>query len=162
MTNRVTLEQLSELTAEEFNQLPVDQVAMLLEDVAELKAKAKQHDDRLFHFMDGRFSPLATKARSAIGKDTGTVRLDDGEFVVVADLPKKVEWDEDGLAKAEAQLLGMGEPVGDYIKIRRAVAESAYVNWPSSLQAIFSSSRTVSSGRPTYKVERSKKARKAA
>jgi hypothetical protein len=158
MTNRVTLEQLGQMTAEEFITLPVDQVAMLLEDVAELKARAKASDEKMSHFLDRRFSEAAARLRAEQQKDTGTVRLPEGEFVIVADLPKKVEWNEDGLLAAEVQLREMGEPVEEYIKIRRTVAESAFVNWPSSLQGIFSAHRTVGVGKPTYKIERAKKA----
>lgn len=157
MSNRVTLEQLGRMGAEEFCELPIDQVAMLLEDVAELTANAKAAGEKIAYLLDRRYGETAARLRLAERKDTGTVRLRDGEFTIIADLPKRVEWDADGLVSVEAALHAQGEPVDEYIKIRRTVAESAYNSWPSSLKEMFAPHRTVGAGKPTYKVERAKK-----
>jgi hypothetical protein len=162
MSNRVTLEQLLEMDSEAFNALPADQIEMLFEDVATLKARAKQLDDRLYYLLDKRFSGQAATLRQADGKDTGTVRIPLGNLVVLADLPKKVEWDEEGLVNVEFNLLAQGEPVDEYIKVRRTVAENAYTNWPTSLQAMFAPYRTVGTGKATYKLEAAKKSRRDA
>lgn len=156
MSNRVTLEHLVEMDSEAFNALPADQIELLFEDVASLKARAKQMDDRLFYLVDKRFAGAAAELRRAEGKDTGTVRVPFDHLVLVADLPKKVEWDEDGLINVEFALHAQGEPVDDYIKIRRTVAESAFTAWPSSLQSMFLPHRTVGTGKPTYKIEKAK------
>jgi hypothetical protein len=68
-------------------------VLALLQDEAEEAAKAARH---LADWLNGaialRYADRATAARRAEGKDTGTVRLEDGEVTVIADLPKKVDW----------------------------------------------------------------------
>lgn len=157
MTNRATLAQLRDMTPEQVNALPLDQIAALLEDVADAKANAKRLDDKLTATMHARFAERAGELRRASGKDTGRVSIRDGELIIKADLPKKVEWDEDGLAAAERQLADMGEPVGEYIRVKRIVMEGAYEKWPSSLRAIFTPARTVGVGRPTFAIERAKK-----
>lgn len=157
MTNRATLAQLRDMTPEQVNTLPLDQIAALLEDVADAKADAKRLDDKLTATLHARFAERAAELRRAAGKDTGRVSIRDGEFVIKADLPKKVDWDDDGLAAAEAQLRDMGEPVEEYIRVKRIVMEGAYEKWPSSLRAIFAPARTVGVGKASFAIERAKK-----
>lgn len=162
MTNRCTLAQLRDMTLEQASGLPVDQIAALLEDVAEQKADTKRLDDLLQDVLTLRYAEPAAAERRANGKDTGTVTLRDGEFVIKADLPKRVDWDDDKLAETEAKLREMGEDPGEYLKVKRVVSEAAYGNWPSSLRTMFEPARTVGVGRATYKVERAKVGRRAA
>lgn len=157
MTNRVNLAQLREMTAEQAARLPVDQIAMLLEDLAEAKAALKQSDDLLHAALNYRYAERAALVREAQGKNTGTVSLDDGEFTIRADLPKRVEWDQQKLAQAVETIRSWGEKPEDYVSIEVKVAESRFTAWPQSIRAIFEPARTVGAGRPTYKVERAKR-----
>lgn len=157
MTNRVTLAQATEMPLTEVANLPIEQIALLLEDVAELKSHAKRADDHIYNAMRLRFADGAAEARRAKGTDTGTVRLTDGNYTVIADLPKKILWDQDGLRQVERQLAEMGEPIGDYISIKRDVSERAYGAWPASLRKMFEPFRTVDVGKPTFKLEQRKK-----
>jgi len=162
VSNRTTLAELREMTVDQAQALPVDHLAMLLEDVAYLKADAKWLDDVLNDALARRYSPAAADIRKAEGKDTGTVSITEDEFVIRADLPKKVEWDDDILANVETKLRDMGEDPTEYIVVKRTVKESAYNGWPSSLRSMFEPARTVSTGKPTFKVERAKAGRRAA
>jgi hypothetical protein len=157
-TNRVTLAQVCDLPLTEIAKLPMEQIALLLEDVAELKASAKAADDQIYSAMKLRFADAAAEARKAKGVDTGTVRLSDGDYVVIADLPKKTSWDQAGLRQVEAQLQAMGEPIEDYISIKRDVSERAFTSWPTSLRKLFEPHRTLDVGKPTFKLERKKEA----
>lgn len=161
MTNRCTLEQLRGMTAEQAARLPVDQIAALLEDVAEAKASLKQCDDLLHGALNYRYAERAALVRSAQGKNTGTVSLDDGDFTIRADLPKRVEWDQQKLAQAVETIRSWGEKPEDYVAVEVKVAESRFTAWPQSIRAIFEPARTVGAGRPTYKVERAKSRRAA-
>lgn len=157
MRNRVTLAQATEMPASEVAALPIEQIALLLEDVAELKSHAKRADDHLYNAMRLRFADSAAEARRSKGTDTGTVRINDGDYVIVADLPKKIFWDQTGLGQVESQLAQMGEPPADYISIKRDVSERAYSAWPASLRKMFDPFRTVDVGKPTFKLEARKK-----
>jgi hypothetical protein len=162
MSNRATLDQLLDLPVTELVKLPINQIGMLYEDVAEAKARVKRADERLFSVMDARFGVSAASKRKAKGSNTGTVRVAENDYVIIADLPKKVLWDEAGLVAVEKSLVEMGEPTEDYIKTSRTVSEAAYNNWPTSLKVMFEPHRTVSAGKATYKIERSKRAQEAA
>lgn len=157
MSNRCTLEQLRDMTAEQAACLPVEQIASLLEDVADRKADLKHLDDIINGALALRFSAIAASMRQAEGKMTGTVSIHEGEFVVRVDLPKKVSWDESGLLEVEKKLRAMNEPADEYIVVRRGVSEGAYQKWPSSLKSLFDPHRTVGVGKATYAIERAKR-----
>ena len=156
LPNRLTLDGLRERKVDELALLPPDQLAMTLEDVIELKARAKALDDKIVAVLDRKYGDQAKALRENKGVNTGTVRLDDGEFVVTADLPKKVGWSDAGLAEVEAKLLADGKPVQEYIAIKRTVPERGYTNWPSDVRALFEPHRTLSTGRPSFTIERAK------
>ena len=151
MSNRTTLDELIGMKLQEVSSLPLIHLAMLFEDVAALETAAKEHKGRLEDAMALRFADKAAAERKAKNKDTGSVTIKEDGFSITCDLPKAVAWDEAGLAMVENTLNGMGEPAGEYVKVKRTVSESAYNNWPSSLKTMFLPFRTVGTGKPTYK-----------
>jgi len=153
LNNRTTLAQLREMTAMQAARLPVDHLAMLLDEVGDLKADAKRLGEILSDALHERYGGRAAWARRAEGKDTGRVRLDDEGFHVVADLPKRVEWDQARLTEAVTTIRGWGEDPADYITIEFRVPETRFNAWPPKLQALFVPARTVVAGRPSYTLE---------
>ena len=159
--NRVTLAELPALAIEEVAKLPVDQLQMLVEDVAALMARAKSLDEKIDSALDRRFSDRAKAARSAEGKDTGRVRFDDGEFEIMADSPRAVIWEQKALAKIAATIRDeWNENPTDYLTIKYGVAESKFSAWPPVLQTLFEPARTVKAGKSSYEITAKK--RKAA
>lgn len=156
ISNRPALAQALQMTVKEVSELPIDILALLLEETAELKSSAQKAADHMFSAMSQRYSDDANKVRQAKGADTGTVRLHDGDFVIVADLPKKVAWDGAGLAQVEKTLAEMGEPPEDYIQVKRDVSERAFESWPNSLKKLFAPYRTLGVGKAGFKIERKK------
>ena len=155
-SNRCTLAQLRDMTVEQAAVLPIDQIASLLEDVATEKASIKHLDDLLNGALNYRYAERASLLRQAKGANTGTVSMDDGDFVIRADLPKKVEWDAALLNEAVEAIRSWGEDPTEYVTIDVKVAESRYNAWPTPIRSLFDPARTVGAGRPTYKVERAK------
>ena len=74
--------------------LPATELALLQEEAEEAAKAARTLADWLDGAIALRYGDRAAAARRAEGKDTGTVRFDDGEVTVIADLPKKVDWDQ--------------------------------------------------------------------
>jgi hypothetical protein len=153
-SNRTTIAQFREMDAGQVSRLPVDQLALLADDVATLKADAKTLGDRLASALHARFGDQAAVARRMEGKDTGRVRLLVDGFEVVADLPKRTEWEQTRLAEAVATLRGWGEDPADYVSIEMSVPESRYAAWPPRIRALFDPARTASAGRPSYTLNR--------
>ncbi len=94
MSNRIQLEDIRAMPVGEIAALPAEQLALLQEDAEAALTAAK----KLKEWLDGaialRFGERAQTARRDAGKDTGTVRLVEDGVIVVADLPKRVEWDQ--------------------------------------------------------------------
>ena len=157
MTNRATLAQLRNMTGEQVNDLPFDQIALLLEEVADQKTDIARLNDLLHATLCHRFLDRAAAQRREAGKDTGTVTFEDGEFLVRADLPKKVEWDQAHLSNAVKQLSAWGENPAEYVTIEIKVAEAKFNAWPSTVRKVFDHARTVGAGKPTFKIERAKR-----
>ncbi|WP_203072204.1 hypothetical protein [Falsiroseomonas ponticola] len=153
MTNRTTLAQLRAMTAAQVACLPVDHLALLLDEVDALKADAKRLADLLNNALHQRFGDAATAARRADGRDTGRVRLEADGFAVIADLPKKVDWHQGRLAGAVATIRGWGEDPADYVTTEIRVPESRFTAWPPRIREVFAAARTVATGRPSYTLE---------
>jgi len=159
ISNRITLEQALKMPIGELIKLPTQQLALLLEDVAALKAHVKTADAVIYSVMEKRFTDQARRARQTDGKDTGTVRLDDDDFVVVADLPKTVKWNQAGLRGVLKQIeTWPGENPAEYISTELKVSETSFNAWPSSIKKMFEPHRTVSAGKQTFKIEPKKEA----
>ena len=95
--NRPRLGDLPTMPIGEIAALPADLLAVLQEEAEDAAKAARSLADWLNGAIALRYADRAAAARRAEGKDTGTVRLDDGEVTVIADLPKKVEWDQAAL-----------------------------------------------------------------
>lgn len=153
MSNRTTLAQLREMNLADAARLPLDQLALLLDDLAALKADAKQLGDLLHDALHARFGDAASTARRADGRDTGRVRLEQDGFEIVADLPKKVDWQQTKLATAVATLREWGEDPADYVATELRVPEARFTAWPPRIRALFEPARTVATGRPSYTLQ---------
>ena len=141
------------MTAAQAAALPLDQLAILLDEAAELRADAKRVSDLLHDALHSRFADAAAAARRAEGKDTGRIRLDQDGLEVVADLTKRVEWNQARLVEAVATLRDWGEDPADYITTEMRVPESRFTAWPPRIRALFEPARTVGTGRPTYSLQ---------
>ena len=92
--NCPSLQDLPDLPPQEIAALPADVLAVLQHEseTALKQAKAAKVPARWRLVL--KYGTQAAEARRAAGKDTGTVRFDDGDITVVADLPKRVDWDQ--------------------------------------------------------------------
>jgi len=132
--------------------LPADLLAVLQEEAEDAAKAARQLADWLNGAIGLRYADRAAAARRAEGKDTGTVRLDDGEVTVVADLPKKVEWDQPALGGMVARIRAAGDDPAEYVETSFRVSERKYAAWPASIREGFEAARTVKPGKPTFRL----------
>ena len=109
---------------------------------------------RLDGALDLKYDAHACAVRAAAGKQTGTVRFDDDDFVIIADLPKRVRWDQTLLAEAvEIIRRDWRDDPAQYVRTEFKVAEAAYSAWPAAIRRLFEPARTVETGKPTYRIE---------
>lgn len=102
--NAPTLDQLRTMPIGDIVTLPSEVLAVLQEDADAALKSAKSIKDWLDGAIAQKFADRAREARAAIAKDTGIVRFTDGAITIVADLPKKVDWDQAKLALVDLDL----------------------------------------------------------
>ena len=73
-------------------------------------------------------------------------------MTVVADLPKRVEWDQGKLAAVVERIRATGDDPAEYVEVTYKVAERAYTAWPEHIRSAFTAARTVRTGRSTFKL----------
>ena len=147
------ISEISDSSLEELAGRPVIELARLYQELALVKERTRLCDTTLHGVMNLRFQEPAQKLRQRAGKSTGTVRFEEAGFVIVSDLPKKVEYDPLTLKAAVATLRSWGEEPEDYITLEIKVSESKYNAWPPAIRALFEPARTLSTGKPTWKLE---------
>lgn len=152
--NRPTIDDLARLEPGAIAALPIDVLSILQGEVEAALACIKTIKDRFDHALDVKFAKRAVAARSAEGKDTGTVRIAEDEYTVIADLPKRVKWDQARLAEVVDRIRAAGEDPSEYVSLEYRISERAYGAWPQSIRSVFAQARTVETGKPSYRIER--------
>jgi hypothetical protein len=127
-------------------QMPVELLASLQAELAHAAKQLKSATARFNTALEVRYATRAAEARRACGKDTGTVRLADGDYTVVADLPKRVDWDQEKLAAMVARIRAAGDNPAQYVDITIKVPERKYTAWPDAIREGFEPVRTVRTG----------------
>jgi hypothetical protein len=147
-SNRPQLADIQTMPVGEIAKLPAEHLALLQEEADQALNAAKQIRDWLDGAIALRYGEEAARLRAVQGKDTGTVRFNDGSVTVIADLPKRVEWDQDRLAALVERIRASGE----YVSIELKVSERAFTAWPEAIRQAFAPARTVRTGKPTFRL----------
>ena len=144
--NTPGIDELINLPAGELAQLPVELLAGLQGDLDHAARQLRAASARFNAALEIRYASRSAEARRACGKDTGTVRIVDGDFTVIADLPKRVDWDQDRLATMVERIRDAGADPIQYVDIAFKVPERKYTAWPDVIRTDFESARTVRPG----------------
>jgi hypothetical protein len=150
--NSPQLHDLPELPPQEIAALPADLLAVLQQESEAVLTRAKVIKARLDGALALKYGPQAAEARRALGKDTGVVRLRDGDTIVVADLPKRIAWDQTKLAEMVERIRAAGDAPSDYVEVSYRVAERNYAAWPRAIREGFEPARTVRPGQLTIEL----------
>ena len=150
--NQITLESFTRLAVADIVALPSSELARLQNDADEALRKAKTLVAWLDSALLSKYSDRAKTARLDAGKDFGTTRFTDGEVTIVADMPKRVDWDQHELGQLVERIKGEGEDPSDYIEVSLKVSERKYTAWPPHIRTLFEPARTVRSGTQSFKL----------
>ena len=150
--NHITLEALARLPIAEIIGLPATELARLQQEADEALRKAKLTVAWLDGALSQKYAERAKSARADAEKDFGVARFVDGEVTVVADLPKKVEWNQRDLEGLVERIKAEGEDPRDYVEVSLKVAERNYTSWPKHIRSLFEPSRTVRAGKETFEL----------
>ena len=130
---------------------PTATLAALADSLAAIKAALADEEARLHAGLEIRFGDWAWQRRA--GKNSGRVRLGDGLFVIVADIPKRIDWDQDNLAAIVARMCEAGDDPAEYVRTTYEVSKRAYGAWPSAARRQFAPARTLKLAKPRYAIE---------
>lgn len=156
MSNRIHLEDVTATNASVLIDLPIDQLDLLLGEAQANVTAADAVLEVLKSSLAARFETRAVAARRSAGKDTGTVRVIQGDYEVVADLPKKVTWDQEKIGTALDALDTLevsGVDMAKLVKVEIKINERAFQELAPEHQAILRPARTVNTGKPTYSLK---------
>jgi hypothetical protein len=144
---------LDRLSIGEIADMPPDLLFALQEAAASETARIKRLKDRFEAALAQRYGAATEAERSAQGKTSGTVRIEDASVVVIADLPKKVAWDQDRLAAMAARIAASGDDPAEYLEIAYRVSERRFGAWPEAMREGFAAARTETTGKPVFRLE---------
>ena len=152
ISNRISLDELRRMAVGDIAALTAEQLALLQDEAADALRCAKTTCDWLDGAVALKYGDRAHASRQAAGKDTGTIRFDDGAVTVIADLPKRVDWDQDKLADLVERIRAEGDDPAEYVDIAIKVPERKFAAWPSHIRSAFEGARTVRTGKPSFRL----------
>jgi hypothetical protein len=150
--NHITLDALVRLPMSEIVALPAAELARLQKEAEDALRKAKLTVAWLNGALSQKYAERAKAARADAGKDFGAVRLTDGDITIVAELDKKVVWDESQLSVLMERIAADGENPRDYVEVSLRVSERRYAAWPPYIRKAFEPARAVKAGRETFEL----------
>lgn len=148
--NHITLEALARLPIAEIVALPSEELARLQKDADEALRKAKAMVAWLDSALLMKYAERAKAARLDAGKDFGATRFADGEVTIVAELPKRVDWDQHELGQLVERIKGEGDDPREYVEVSLKVSERKYTSWPLHIRKLFEPARTVRAGAQSF------------
>ena len=150
--NHITLDALVRLPMSEIVALPAVELARLQKEAEDALRKAKLTVAWLDGALNQKYAERAKAARADAGKDFGVVRLTDDGVTVVADIDKRVEWDESQLSALMERIAADGENPRDYVEVSLRVSERKYASWPPYIRKAFEPARTVRTGKESFQL----------
>jgi hypothetical protein len=144
--NTPSVDDMLNMPSGDLAQMPVDLLAALQGELDHASKQLKAATARFSAALEVRYATRAAEARRACGKDTGTVRLADGDYTVIADLPKRVDWDQEALAQIARNIADSGEDPAEFIETKLNVSERKYNALPEAWRRGFEPARTVKVG----------------
>lgn len=150
--NHITLDALVRLPMSEIVALPAVELGRLQKEAEDALRKAKLTVAWLDGALNQKYAERAKAARADAGKDFGVVRLTDDGVTVVADIDKRVEWDESQLSALMERIAADGENPRDYVEVSLRVSERKYAAWPPHIRRVFEPARTVRTGKESFEL----------
>jgi len=153
MKNHITPKDLLGMSFGEVADLPIDQLAMLQDDIAVMESELKGIKGIFAIALEDRFKANIENAYTQKGDQFGKVTFSDLGFNIETGRAKNVTWDQSALASASAVLASeWGENPSEYINQKLSVAEAKYKAWPEKIRSLFTDARTVKPGKISIKI----------
>ena len=132
--------------------LPPSLLAAIQAEIDVASDRMKAVVERFALALEVRYAARALECRREESKDTGTTRFDDNGVTVIAELPKRIDWDQAKLAQIAANIASAGEDPAEFIETKLSVSERKYGALPESWRKGFEPARTVRTGKPKFRL----------
>ncbi|MGR3721685.1 hypothetical protein [Abyssibius alkaniclasticus] len=152
ISNHITLADIHRMPVGQIAALPADELALLKGAAEEQLTQAKSVADWLDGAISLKYADRAQDTRQEAGKDTGTIRFEDDGVTVIAELPKRIDWDQALLAQIAENIASAGEDPAEFIETKLSVSERKYSALPESWRKGFEPARTVRAGKPKFRL----------
>lgn len=136
------------------NAPPPSQRALLPVKAAETLNHAKRIEDRLDGALALQEDARTCTVLAAAGKDVATVCFNDGDCVIVTDLPEREEWGQTLLAETvEVIRHGWRHNPAQYVPTKIERSKAAYRSWPAVLRCLFDPARAIEASKSSDRIE---------
>ena len=132
--------------------MPPNLLAAVQAEIDVAMDRMKAVTERFALALEVRYAARASECRGREGKDTGTIRFEDDGVTVIADLPKRISWDQGKLAQIAENIASAGEDPAEFIDTKLSVSERKFDALPESWRKGFEPARTVRSGKPKFRL----------
>ena len=150
--NHPTIDSIRLLPIGEITKLPADHLALLQEEAraAIESCQARQRLDRRRDRVALRTTRYRRTRKCRQGHRCRSLHRRRRQ--IVAELPKRVDWDQARLAEVVERIRAAGDDPAEYVEITYKVPERAYTAWPAHIRDAFSLARTVRAGKATFQL----------
>ena len=118
--------------------LPAETLYLLIKQAKEKLEEAKLTHDWLTSVLSLKYEESVLAKRQRLTKETGIIHIEDGDYKLTNDVPKKPEWDQNKLLQIIAGIQKQGDDPSEYVTIKTTykVPESKYQAWPDSIKKV--------------------------
>ena len=150
LTHEAPPHAVTSLSKEQLATLDAKHLLRIQQETAERYREAKALKAWVEEAIAMKYHEQAKERRQQLGKDTGTVHLDDQGVRVTAKLPKQVIWDQQALAEIADELSQHGQDPNAFMRIKYNVSEHDYNTWENEFRHRFQRARTVIAGKGSW------------
>ncbi|MCL7405929.1 hypothetical protein MWN63_08040 [Paradonghicola geojensis] len=150
--NTPSVDDMLNMPVTELALMPPNLLAAVQAEIDVAIGRMKAVTERFALALEVRYAARALECRREEGKDTGTTRFDDNGVTVIAELPKRIDWDQGKLAQIAENIASAGEDPAEFIDTKLSVSERKFGALPESWRKGFEPARTVRSGKPKFRL----------
>ena len=153
--NIPSVDEMLNLAVTDLALMPAALLAAVQAEIETASDRMKAVTERFALALEVRYAARAADCRQDAGKDTGVIRFEDGDVTVIADLAKRIDWDQAKLAQIAENIALAGDDPTEFIETKLSVSERKYGALPESWRKGFEPARTVRTGKPKFRLQMS-------
>jgi hypothetical protein len=153
--NIPSVDEMLNLAVTDLALMPAALLAAVQAEIETASDRMKAVTERFALALEVRYAARAADCRQDAGKDTGTIRFEDGDVTVIADLAKRIDWDQAKLAQIAENIALAGDDPTEFIETTLKVSERKYTALPEMWRKGFEPARTVRTGKPKFRLQMS-------